>query len=108
MFLIKNYYIFFKIILVLIIFVTLTGFAIFQTHSANLHIEEPLEKQEYLGLTKAIVTLLYAKRFYREAQEDFSMGDQETFMPLSKSIKILDESKKSYFAALDAFIKSCS
>lgn len=47
-FLIKNYSIFFKIILVLIIFVTLTGFAIFQTHSANLHIEEPLEKQESL------------------------------------------------------------
>lgn len=48
MLLIKNYSIFFKIILVLIIFVTLTGFAIFKTHSANLHTEEPLKKQEHL------------------------------------------------------------
>lgn len=67
-----------------------------------------LEKEEYLDLTKAIVTLLFAKRFYWEAQEDFSMGDEESLITLSQSIKILQNAKSSYNAALDVFIHSCS
>jgi len=66
-----------------------------------------LEKEEYLKLSSAIVTLLYARRFYREAQEDFSMGDEETYWPLSKSLKILSKANEFYHNVLAAFINSC-
>lgn len=66
-----------------------------------------LEKEEYLHLTKSIVNLLFAKRFYREAQEDFSMGNMESVFTLSKSIKTWESAKKAYITTLDTIIHSC-
>lgn len=66
-----------------------------------------LEKEEYLQLTKAIINLLFAKRFYREAQEDFSMGNMESIITLSKSLKIWEGAKNTYNTTLDIFIHSC-
>lgn len=66
-----------------------------------------LEKEDYLLLTKAIITFLYAKKLFNESQESFSMGDQDTFMPLCKSLKILEEAKSSYKVALYRFINTC-
>lgn len=66
-----------------------------------------LENDKYLQLTKAIVNLLFAKRFYRETQEDFSMGNMESVITLSKSLKIWESAKSSYNAILNVFIHSC-
>lgn len=67
-----------------------------------------LEKEEYLYLTKAIITFLYAKKFFSESQDSFSMGDLDTFAPLCKSIKIFENAKQSYAIALNNFIASCN
>lgn len=66
-----------------------------------------LEKTEYLHFAEALVSLLYAKRFYQEAQDEFSLGDHESLSNLSKSMKQLESAKKTYNSTLDVFINSC-
>lgn len=66
-----------------------------------------LEKTEYLHFAEVLVALLYAKRFYQEAQDEFSLGDPESLSNLSKSIKQLECAKNTYNSTLDVFINSC-
>ena len=66
-----------------------------------------LEKDEFLHFAEALVALFYAKKFYQEAQEDLSLGDHESLIKLSMSMKQLEPAKDTYNSALDIFINSC-
>ena len=67
-----------------------------------------LDQKEYNTLVKAIVVFLYKQQNYKESQEIFSLGDEESLYNLFKCKKAYESALISYNNALDNFLAYCN